>query len=141
MTLTDAPTGHFGPYGGRFVPEALTAALDELQAAFDAALDAQCAAADRLRILSPAILVQDALHDIAGRSATRYRHYAAQVDAFHQGWQQFFFRRVFAEATMTPTDFAALPTLKRVSAIFCRSLARSMMAVVAFACRFSLTML
>ena len=23
-------TGHFGPYGGRFVPEALTAALDEL---------------------------------------------------------------------------------------------------------------
>ena len=38
MTLTDAPTGHFGPYGGRFVPEALTAALDELQAAFDVAL-------------------------------------------------------------------------------------------------------
>ena len=30
--------GHFGPYGGRFVPEALTAALDELDAAFEAAL-------------------------------------------------------------------------------------------------------
>ena len=29
--------GHFGPYGGRFVPEALTAALDELDAAFRAA--------------------------------------------------------------------------------------------------------
>ena len=29
---------HFGPYGGRFVPEALTAALDELDAAFAAAL-------------------------------------------------------------------------------------------------------
>ncbi|MFN8157974.1 MAG: tryptophan synthase subunit beta [Candidatus Nanopelagicales bacterium] len=27
-------TGHFGQYGGRFVPEALTAALDELDAAF-----------------------------------------------------------------------------------------------------------
>ncbi len=26
--------GHFGPYGGRFVPEALTAALDELEAAY-----------------------------------------------------------------------------------------------------------
>lgn len=26
--------GHFGPYGGRFVPEALTAALDELSVAF-----------------------------------------------------------------------------------------------------------
>ncbi|MEP6599199.1 MAG: tryptophan synthase subunit beta [Actinomycetota bacterium] len=28
------PTGHFGPYGGRFVPEALVAAIDELTAAF-----------------------------------------------------------------------------------------------------------
>lgn len=30
--------GHFGPYGGRFVPEALMAALDELENAFDQAL-------------------------------------------------------------------------------------------------------
>jgi tryptophan synthase beta chain len=29
--------GHFGAYGGRFVPEALVAALDELTAAYDAA--------------------------------------------------------------------------------------------------------
>lgn len=35
-TLPDA-TGHFGPYGGRFVPEALIAALDELDAAYRAA--------------------------------------------------------------------------------------------------------
>ena len=37
---TDSPThsGHFGPYGGRFVPEALMAALDQLEEAFDAAL-------------------------------------------------------------------------------------------------------
>jgi tryptophan synthase beta chain len=32
-----APVGHFGPYGGRFVPEALVAALDELAAAYDEA--------------------------------------------------------------------------------------------------------
>jgi tryptophan synthase beta chain len=30
--------GHFGPYGGRFVPEALVGALDELEAAHNAAL-------------------------------------------------------------------------------------------------------
>jgi tryptophan synthase beta chain len=36
--VTDAP-GRFGPYGGRFVPEALMAALDELTAAFDEASD------------------------------------------------------------------------------------------------------
>ena len=31
--------GHYGPYGGRFVPEALTAALDQLDAAFRRALE------------------------------------------------------------------------------------------------------
>lgn len=28
-------SGHFGPYGGRFVSETLTHALDELQAAYE----------------------------------------------------------------------------------------------------------
>jgi tryptophan synthase beta chain len=40
MTDYDAvpdATGHFGAYGGRFVPEALVAALDELDAAFSSA--------------------------------------------------------------------------------------------------------
>ena len=35
-TVPDA-SGHYGPYGGRFVPEALIAALDELAAAYDGA--------------------------------------------------------------------------------------------------------
>jgi tryptophan synthase beta chain len=35
VTVPDA-TGHFGPYGGRFVPEALVAALDELAEAHEA---------------------------------------------------------------------------------------------------------
>ncbi len=39
LDLTNVPdsSGHFGPYGGRFVPEALIAAVDELTAAFLAA--------------------------------------------------------------------------------------------------------
>ncbi len=39
MSAAEQPdaTGHFGPYGGRFVPEALVAALDELEAAYHAA--------------------------------------------------------------------------------------------------------
>ncbi len=31
------PSGHYGPFGGRFVPEALVAALDELSAAYESA--------------------------------------------------------------------------------------------------------
>jgi len=34
MTAVPDATGHFGQYGGRFVPEALVAAIDELTAAF-----------------------------------------------------------------------------------------------------------
>ncbi|HEV7657451.1 MAG TPA: tryptophan synthase subunit beta [Mycobacteriales bacterium] len=39
MTAEIVPdaSGHYGPYGGRFVPEALIAALDELGAAYDSA--------------------------------------------------------------------------------------------------------
>ena len=42
VSSSDAPavpdsTGHFGRFGGRFVPEALFAALDELDAAYDQA--------------------------------------------------------------------------------------------------------
>ena len=37
MTAQPDATGHFGPYGGRFVPEALIAALDQLTAAYEAA--------------------------------------------------------------------------------------------------------
>ncbi len=40
--MIDAPrepdsTGHFGPYGGRFVPETLVAALEELEREYERA--------------------------------------------------------------------------------------------------------
>jgi len=38
MAVDAAPIGHFGPYGGRFVPEALTSALDQLDREFRAAI-------------------------------------------------------------------------------------------------------
>jgi tryptophan synthase beta chain len=56
------PTGHFGPYGGRFVPEVLMAPLEELehayrQAAADPAFQAELA---------------DLLHNYAGRPTPLY---------------------------------------------------------------------
>ncbi|MEI7550159.1 MAG: tryptophan synthase subunit beta [Actinomycetes bacterium] len=37
ITSSEAIDGHFGPYGGRFVPEALISALDELERTYHAA--------------------------------------------------------------------------------------------------------
>ncbi len=39
MSTTAAPSGRFGPFGGRYVPETLMAALDELEAAWAHARD------------------------------------------------------------------------------------------------------
>jgi tryptophan synthase beta chain len=49
--------GHFGPYGGRFVPEALVAAIDELTAAFHASQTDSAFRAELHRLL----------HDYTGR--------------------------------------------------------------------------
>jgi tryptophan synthase beta chain len=46
------PSGHFGPYGGRFVPEALVAALDELIAEYDRARNDPAFAAELSGLLS-----------------------------------------------------------------------------------------
>ncbi|HEY2044864.1 MAG TPA: tryptophan synthase subunit beta [Jatrophihabitans sp.] len=59
IDLTSIPdsTGHFGPYGGRFVPEALVAALDEIATEFDAAQADPAFGAELSRLL----------HDYGGR--------------------------------------------------------------------------
>ena len=51
MTVPDA-SGHFGPYGGRFVPEALVAALDELAAAHASAQQDPAFQAELTRLLT-----------------------------------------------------------------------------------------
>jgi len=59
MSMTAQPdsTGHFGPYGGRFVPEVLMAPLEELEVAY---LEA---------VADPAFQAEldDLLHHYAGR--------------------------------------------------------------------------
>ena len=51
---SDVPdaSGHFGPYGGRFVPEALVAALDELTAAYEKARHDEAFQAELAGLLS-----------------------------------------------------------------------------------------
>jgi tryptophan synthase beta chain len=66
-------TGRFGPYGGRYVPEALIAALDELAAAYDKAKTDEGFQAEFHRLLT----------DYAGRPSLLYdaQRLSAQVGA------------------------------------------------------------
>jgi tryptophan synthase beta chain len=75
VTLPDA-TGHFGEYGGRFVPEALVAALDELDAEFrraqaDGEFRAELDALHRTYTGRPSILTETPRFAAAGAAGVR----------------------------------------------------------------------
>ncbi|MFM8532424.1 MAG: ABC transporter permease [Acidimicrobiia bacterium] len=74
---------------------------------YEAQLAKQQGMMDSLRFLSPAILMQGALNDIAGTGTERHRDYLAQVDAYHQRWRDYFVPKIFAKALMA--DFDAIP--------------------------------
>lgn len=50
------------------------------------------------RLLSPAILMQDALNDLSGTGGARHRHFVAQVGAFHERWRDHFVPLIFRQA-------------------------------------------
>jgi ABC-2 type transport system permease protein len=62
---------------------------------------------DRLRFLSPAVLVQDALNDLAGAGAARHRHFMTQVEAYHADWRAYFQPRVLRRQALT--DYRDVP--------------------------------
>jgi len=84
-------------------------ALQPVVARFNTQLAAQQQFINRFRYVSPAILMQSALNDIAGTGVARYQHFLAQVDGFHQTWQQYFKPRVFEKRALTGNDLNGLP--------------------------------
>jgi ABC-2 type transport system permease protein len=69
----------------------------------------QQAMVDKLRFISPAILLNEGLSDIAGGSVGRHQHFSAQTDAFHAELKQFFAERVERGAQLTAVDYDAMP--------------------------------
>jgi ABC-2 type transport system permease protein len=76
---------------------------------FDQQVMGQQSLVDRFRFLSPAIVTQAALNDIAGTSVARYRHFLGLVDGFHQSWRAHFNPRIVRKATLTASDYDQFP--------------------------------
>jgi ABC-2 type transport system permease protein len=91
------------------IREEVERAMVPVLAKYDDRLVEQQAQVDRLRYLSPAIVTQEALNDIAGTGLGRYQHFLALVDRFHQEWRDFFVPRVFAKGTLTAADYDRFP--------------------------------
>jgi ABC-2 type transport system permease protein len=69
----------------------------------------QQAMVDKLRFLSPAIVLNEGLSDIAGSSVGRHQHFSAQVDVFHTQMKRFFAERVQRGTPLTSDDYDAMP--------------------------------
>jgi ABC-2 type transport system permease protein len=70
-------------------------------------LDGQRRIVERARFLSPAILMQDALNDVAGTGPGRHRTFMTQVEAYHARWREYFVRRIFSKGRLK--DFSDIP--------------------------------
>ncbi len=68
----------------------------------------------KLRVLSPAIMVQLALEDIAGSGAERHHRFEAAVDDFHEEFRAFFVPKIKAGTRLTRADLDALPRFEFV---------------------------
>jgi ABC-2 type transport system permease protein len=80
--------------------------------AFNRQLAQQQEVLDRYRFLSPAILAQSALYDIAGTGTERYKHFVNLTDRFHQAWRSWFTPRVIQRAKVSAPEFASIPTYR-----------------------------
>jgi ABC-2 type transport system permease protein len=77
--------------------------------AYHAASVRQQQVADRLRFLSPPLLIYDAVAELAGTTAARYRSFADQVDRYHAAWRGYFYPLVHARASLTMADYDGAP--------------------------------
>ena len=97
--LPDA-TGHFGVYGGRFVPEALVAALDELDAVYRHALADEAFQAEFARLLRDYAGLPSRLYDATRLSAeVGARILLKREDLNHTGAHKV--RNVLGQALLT----------------------------------------
>jgi ABC-2 type transport system permease protein len=88
--------------------------LEVVEATFNAQLEKQRRLASWLSILSPTMIAQGVLLDIAGTSAVRFDRFRAEASSFQQQWRAYFEPRVLDAATLTAAEYAAAPTFSYV---------------------------
>jgi ABC-2 type transport system permease protein len=79
---------------------------------YDGQLDRQQQWVQRLRLLSPALLLQDGLQEIAGTASRHYRDYRRQVIDFAGQWRAFFLPMIFKDEKIDDTVLTQLPEFR-----------------------------
>ena len=92
------------------VQDVTEAGVAEVLGRFESQLVRQQALVDRFRFASPAIATLEALQDVAGTGAARYRHFVAQVESFHSQWRDYFRPRILRSEPIHLDDLGSLPS-------------------------------
>lgn len=79
---------------------------------FEEQLARQQSLINRYRILSPAVVMQESLNDIAGTSAARQKSYVEQIRNFIDDWQSVLVPMVMKKATLKASDYDHLPRFR-----------------------------
>jgi ABC-2 type transport system permease protein len=90
------------------VHDKITRDLEPLMSRFNTQLDRQ-QLINRFRFVSPAIIAQEALNDLAGTGAARFALFRSQATALQPAFQSFFISRLFKGVLMTSADLDSLP--------------------------------
>jgi ABC-2 type transport system permease protein len=72
-------------------------------------LERQQRLVDRFRLFSPAIVAQDALNDVAGTGAARYRHFVSLVKDYHAKWRALFAGMIVRKDRLSPASYDGFP--------------------------------
>jgi ABC-2 type transport system permease protein len=75
---------------------------------YEAQITRQQDAIAGLRFLSPAVLMQDAINDVAGTGTPRHQAFMRQVTTFHEAWRGYFTPLIFRKAQVL--SYVSLPT-------------------------------
>jgi Domain of unknown function (DUF3526)/Carboxypeptidase regulatory-like domain len=89
--------------------DALDRRIEPILEQYHASVVHREAIVNRLRFLSPPLLVYDAVLELAGTSTTRVRRFAEQVDEYHREWRAYFYPLVHARASMTRALYEGAP--------------------------------
>jgi ABC-2 type transport system permease protein len=79
-------------------------------AAFEEQLAQQQRVVSAARVVTPALIMQTALEELAGTGLPRWQAFRQQTLAFHQQWQGFFVPRQIQQQKLSASDVEAVPT-------------------------------
>jgi ABC-2 type transport system permease protein len=81
-------------------------------ARFEDQLAQQQAVVTGARVLTPALLMQTALEDLAGTGLPRWQAFRAQTLAFHAQWQDYFISRQIRQQKLSAAEVSAVPVFR-----------------------------